>query len=147
MAWVFSANDRFANSFGEGAPLRSAPFSNDKFQAAAQTRFGVRLTCLKSPFAFAPDKSVGAFGSNIKKLVGAGGAGTTATHNSIMNVISRPGIGPAGHRAFAHAETRRGPHRHGAGLRPRRASRLRHAPPRLLPTPTRAEEDLAVTPG
>ena len=31
---VFSAYDRFANSLGEGAPLRSTPFSNDKFQAA-----------------------------------------------------------------------------------------------------------------
>ena len=40
MALMFSANDRFANSFGEGAPLRSTPF---EFQAAAQTRFGVRL--------------------------------------------------------------------------------------------------------
>jgi len=38
MAWVFSANDRFANSFGEGVPLRSTPFSNDEFQAAAQMR-------------------------------------------------------------------------------------------------------------
>ena len=71
MAWVFSANDRFENSFGEGAPLRSAPFSNDEFQAAAQTRFGVRLTCLKSSTnlplksnASATDMFVGAFGSN-----------------------------------------------------------------------------------
>jgi len=45
---VFSANDRFANSFGEGAPLRSTSFSNDEFQAAAQMRYGVELTCLKS---------------------------------------------------------------------------------------------------
>ena len=30
MAWVFSANDRFASSFGEGAPLRTTPFSNDE---------------------------------------------------------------------------------------------------------------------
>ena len=28
MASVFSANDRIANSFGEGAPLRSTPLSN-----------------------------------------------------------------------------------------------------------------------
>ena len=48
MAWVFSANDRFANSFGEGAPLRTTPFSNDEFQAVAQMRYGVRLTCLMS---------------------------------------------------------------------------------------------------
>ena len=74
MAWVFSANGRFANSFGEGAPLRSTPFSNDEFQAAAQTRFGVELTCLKSSTnlslksnASAPDKTVDAFGNNIKK--------------------------------------------------------------------------------
>ena len=48
MAWVFSANGRFANSFGEGAPLRSTPFSNDEFQAGAQMRYGVRITCLMS---------------------------------------------------------------------------------------------------
>ena len=72
MASVFSANDRFANSFGEGAPLRSTPFSNDEFQAAAQTRFGVELTCLKSftdlplkSSASAIDKFVGAFGRSI----------------------------------------------------------------------------------
>jgi len=72
MASVFSANDRFANSFGEGAPLRSTPFSNDEFQAAAQMRFGVRLTCLKSSTdlplksnnASAIDKFVDAFGNN-----------------------------------------------------------------------------------
>ena len=38
-ASVFSANDRVANSFGEGAPLRSAPFSNDEFRVVAQSRF------------------------------------------------------------------------------------------------------------
>ena len=78
MALVFSANGRFANSFGEGAPLRSAPFSNDEFQAAAQMRYGVRLTCLisstdlplKSNNASAIDKFVNAFGSNIKNLWG-----------------------------------------------------------------------------
>jgi len=66
MASVFSANDRFANSFGE-----------DEFRAAAQTRFGVQLTCLKSftnlPLksnASAPDKFVDAFGSSIKNLRG-----------------------------------------------------------------------------
>jgi len=95
MAWVFSANDHFANLFGEGAPLRSTPFSNDEFQAAAQTRFGVELTCLKSftdlplkSSASAIDKPVDAFGSNIKKLVGAEGGGTTSNHNSFMNTIS-----------------------------------------------------------
>jgi len=94
MASVFSAHDCFANSFGEGAPLRSTPFSNDEFQAAAQS-FGVRLTCLKSSTnlplkstAFATDKFVDAFGKNIKKLVGAEGGGTTANHNSFMNTIS-----------------------------------------------------------
>ena len=80
MAWVFSANDRFENSFGEGAPLRSTPFSNDEYQAAAQTRFGVELTCLKSStnltlksYASAPDKFVNAFGSNIKNTCGGRG--------------------------------------------------------------------------
>ena len=80
MAWVFSANDRFANSFGEGAPLRSTPFSNNEFQAAAQMRYGARLTCLmsstdlplKSNNASARDKFVDAFGSNIKNLWGRG---------------------------------------------------------------------------
>ena len=58
-------------------------------------RFGVRLTCLKSstnlslkPNAFATDKFVYAFGSTIKKLVGAEGGGTTANHSSFMNSIS-----------------------------------------------------------
>jgi len=65
----------FANSLSEGAPLRSAPFSNDEFQTAAQTRFGVRLTCLRSSTnlplrsnAFATDKFVGAFGNTTKSL-------------------------------------------------------------------------------
>ena len=77
MAWVFSANGRFENSFGEGAPLRTTPFSNDEFQAAAQMRYGVRLTCLMSSTdlplksnASAPDKFVDAFGRNIKSLWG-----------------------------------------------------------------------------
>jgi len=77
MASVFSANDRFANSFGEGAPLRSTPFLNDEFQAAAQTRFRVRLTRLKSSTnlplksnAFATDKFVDAFGNSKKNLWG-----------------------------------------------------------------------------
>ena len=43
---------------------------------------------LKSNNASARDKFVDAFGSNIKKLVGAEGGGTTANHNSFMNVIS-----------------------------------------------------------
>ena len=75
--------------------MRSTPFSNDEFQAAAQTRFGVELTCLKSftdlPLksnASAPEKLVDDFGSNIKKLVGAEGGGTTAHHNSFMSTIS-----------------------------------------------------------
>ena len=65
MALVFSAYDRFANTLGEGAPLRSTPFSNDEFRAAAQTRFGVELTCLRSSTnlplksnASAPDKFI-----------------------------------------------------------------------------------------
>ena len=92
---MFSASDRFVNSFGEGGLLRPAPFSNDEFRAAAQTRFGVRPTCLKSftnlplkSYASATGKFVGAFGSNINKLVGAEGGGTTANHSSCMNVIS-----------------------------------------------------------
>jgi len=56
MAWVFSAYDRFENPFGEGAPLRSKPLSNDRFRTAAQMRFGVPLTCLKS-FTNLPLKS------------------------------------------------------------------------------------------
>jgi len=108
-----------------------------------------------------------------------------------------PGCGPAGRRAFAHADTRRGTHRHDARLQTSRPSAFAHAdmrrapcqaadrahprprpplraegnlarsraaylaalcplahadshrikkrpaPPRLLPTPTRAEEHLA----
>ena len=96
MASVFSANDRFANSFGKGAPLRSTPFSNDELQAAAQMRYGVQLTCLKSFTDLPPksnnasaiDKSVDAYGSYIKSIVGAEGGGTTANHNSFMNAIS-----------------------------------------------------------
>ena len=55
--------------------MRSTPFSNDEFRAAAQTRFGVELTCLRSSTnlplksnASAPDKFVGAFGNTIKSL-------------------------------------------------------------------------------
>jgi len=47
MASLFSSNDRFANSIGEGAPLRSTEFSNDEFRVAAQSCFGVPLTFLK----------------------------------------------------------------------------------------------------
>ena len=61
--------------------MRSTPFSNDEFQAAAQMRFGVRLNCLmsstdlplKSNSASAIDKFVGAFGSNIKTTTPRGG--------------------------------------------------------------------------
>ena len=92
---MFSANGRFANSFGEGAPLRSTPFSNDEFRVAAQSRFGVPLTCLK-PFinqsiktnASAPDNFVDDFGNNIKELVGTEGGGATANHYSFLNVTS-----------------------------------------------------------
>ena len=56
MALVFSAYDRFANSLGEGAPLRSTPFSNDEFRVALQSRLGVPLTCLK-PYINHPLKS------------------------------------------------------------------------------------------
>ena len=70
--------------------MRSAPFSSDEFQAAAQMRYGAELTCLKSftnlPLksnnASATDKAVDVFGSNIKKLGGAEGGGTTANHSS-----------------------------------------------------------------
>ena len=118
MASVFSANDRAANSFGEGAPLRSTLFSNDEFQVAAQSRFGIPLTCLK-PFinqplksnASAPDKFVDAFGSNIKKLVGAEGGGTAANHSSFMNVIS------------AWSRRARIPHRGGGRAAPRGLAR------------------------
>ena len=80
MALVFSANDRFVNSFDEGAPLRSVQFPNDEFRVAAQSRFGVPLTCLKPHInqpnkssASASDKFVDAFGNNLKKLVAAEG--------------------------------------------------------------------------
>jgi len=79
MASVFSASDRFVNLFGERAPLRSTPFSNDGFRAAAQTRFGAKLTCLKSftnlqlkSNASAPNEFVDAFGGNIKSAWGQG---------------------------------------------------------------------------
>ena len=85
----------FANSFGKGAALRSIRFSNDEVRVAAQSRFGVPLTCLKSSInqplksnASAPDKFVEAFGNNIKKLAWAEGGGTTANHNLFMNTIS-----------------------------------------------------------
>jgi len=59
-------------------------------------RYGAELTCLKSftnqPLksnnASATDKTVDAFGKNIKKIVGAEGGGTTANQNSFMNTIS-----------------------------------------------------------
>ena len=54
--------------------MRSTPLSNDEFHAAAQMHYGAELTCLKSftnlPLksnASATDKTVDAFGSNIKK--------------------------------------------------------------------------------
>ena len=75
--------------FASGCRMaREMPYSNDEFRAAAQTRFGVELTCLKSftnlplkSYVSAPDKFVDAFGSNIKKLVGSEDGGTMATHN------------------------------------------------------------------
>ena len=57
MALVFSAKDRFVNSFCEGAPLRAMQFSNDEFRVAAQSRFGVPLTCLKGNTRFFSTKS------------------------------------------------------------------------------------------
>ena len=97
MAFVFSAKDPFANSFGEGAPVRSIGFSNDEFRVAAQSRFGVPLACLKpytnqslkSNNASATDKVVDAFGNNLKKLVGAGVGGALKNHNSLQNAISK----------------------------------------------------------
>jgi len=53
----------------------------------------------------------------------------TRTEEHIATML---GCGPAGHQAFAHADTRRGTHRHDAGLRTSRPKRLRphrHAPP------------------
>ena len=81
MAVVFSNKDRFANSFGEGAPVRSIKFLNDEFRVAAQSRFGVPLACLRpytnqpltSNNASATDKLVDAFGNNLKKTCGGGG--------------------------------------------------------------------------
>ena len=77
MASVLSGNDRFAIPFSEGGALRSKPFSNGEFRVAAQSRFGVPLTCLKpstnkppKSSASAPGKFVGAFGNNIKSLWG-----------------------------------------------------------------------------
>ena len=139
MASVFSANDRFANSFGEGAPLRSTPFSNDEFRVAAQSRFGVPLTCLK-PFinqplksnASAPDKFVDAFGNNIKKLVGAEGGGTTANHNSFMNVIS------------AWCRRAQIPHRGGTSGTPRTCKGLFSAYTQALHDLDLPEEDIRV---
>jgi hypothetical protein len=58
--------------------LRSMQFSNDEFRVAAQSRFGVPLTCLK-PYinqplktnnASASDKFADAFGKNLKDLWG-----------------------------------------------------------------------------
>ena len=96
MAFVFSNKDRYANSFGEGAPVRSIPFSNEEFRVAAQSRFGVPLTCLKPHInqtlesnASATDKFVDAFGNNLKKLVAAKGGGTLKNHNSFQNAISQ----------------------------------------------------------
>jgi len=82
-----------------------------------QTRFGVRLTCLKSSTnlplksnAFATDKFVDAFGNNIKKLVGAEGGGTTANHNSFMNAIYvvPPGPNPTQRGYERHPEDLQG---------------------------------------
>ena len=139
MASVFSANDRFANSFGEGAPLRSNPFSNDEFRVAAKSRFGVPLTCLK-PFinqplksnASAPDKFVDAFGNNIKKLVGAEGGGTTANHNSFLNVIS------------AWSRRARIPHRGGTSGTPRTCKGMFSAYTQALHDLDLSEEDSRV---
>ena len=96
MAFVFSAKDPFANSFGEGAPVRSIKFLNDEFRVAAQSRFGVPLACLKPSTnqslksnASATDKVADAFGNNLKKLVGTEGGGTLKNHNSLQNVISK----------------------------------------------------------
>ena len=93
------------------------------------------------------------------------------------HIATTPGRRPTGHRAFAHTDTRRAPRcaADRSLLRPRPPARaeenfsrrwaadltalraLTHANcaeeiatrpiPRLLPTPTRAEEHLAVTPG
>ena len=96
MAFVFSNRDRFSNSFGEGAPVRSIPFSNEEFRIAAQSRFGAPLTCLEPHInqtlksnASATDKFADAFGNNLKKLVGAEGGGTLKNQNSFQNTISQ----------------------------------------------------------
>jgi len=87
---------------------------NKEWQAAAQVRNGARLSCLSAytnhtlkSSAPAADKSVDPFGNNIKKLVGAKGGGTTISHGSFANVISR------------WLKRARVPHRGGAGGTPR----------------------------
>ena len=114
MAFLSSANDPYANSLGEGEQLHSKPFSNNEFQVAEQSRFGTRITCL-TPYINRPlkcsasvsDKFVDAYCNNINKLVGAEGGGTTANHDSFLNVIS------------AWAPRARIPHRGGTSGTPR----------------------------
>ena len=112
MAFVFSAKDPFANSFGEGAPVRSIEFSNDEFRVAAQSRFGVPLACLKpytnqslrSNNASATDKVFDAFGNNLKKLVGAEGGGALKKPTTRPRTPSRSGAaGPGSHTGGARA--------------------------------------------
>ena len=140
MALVFSAYDRFANSLGEGAPLRSTPFSNDEFRVALQSCLGVPLTCLKPHInqslklnnASARDNFVDAFGNNIKKLVGAEGGGTTANHNSFTNVIS------------AWCRRAQIPHRGGTSGTPRTCKGLFSAFTQALHDLNLPEEDIRV---
>ena len=108
------AYDRFANSLGEGAPLRSTPFSNDEFRVALQSRLGVPLTCLKPHInqslklnnASARDNFVDAFGNNIKKLVGGRGWRHDGKSQLVHERHLRPSWGlqpgsPPHHRTFS----------------------------------------------
>ena len=103
-------------------------------------RYGVELTCLKSftnkPLksnnASAADKTVDAFGSNIKKLVGAEGGGTTANHNSFMSAIS------------AWCRRARIPHRGGTSGTPRTCKGLFSAYTQALHGRNLPEEDIRV---
>jgi hypothetical protein len=96
MAFEKGATDPYANSLVVGTPLRSTQFSNEEWQAAAQARNGARLSCLAAytnhtlkSNASAADRNVDTFGNNIKKLVGAGGGGTTINHDSFVHAMSR----------------------------------------------------------
>ena len=90
-----ASTDPYSNSLLGGVPLKSVQFSNEEFQAAAQSRHGAPLSCLTAftghtlkSNASAADKRVDPFGNNIKKLVGATGGGTLANHNATVDCMS-----------------------------------------------------------